>query len=200
MKKNNIEKSELDQIANSMNKAAKKLYSFLENLLEWSRSQMGGIQFYPMKIEIKDAINRAFSVLNEIAVEKSIYLINSVDKVFYVNSDNNALNTILRNLISNSIKFTKIGGTISVGIESETDDFVTVFVKDSGVGISLDNIANLFRLDTKVTTTGTGNEQGSGLGLLLVKEFVEKNGGSLHLESELNIGTTVYFTLRKFSE
>jgi two-component system, sensor histidine kinase and response regulator len=195
--KNNIEKIDLEQIALSMNKAAKKLFNFLENLLDWSRSQMGGLQFNPINVEIKNAVDSVFFVLKETAAEKGVELINNIYNKLTVIVDNNALNTILRNLVSNSIKFTKKSGKIIIGIHSVTDDFITVFVKDNGIGIAYDNLDNLFRLETKVSTPGTNNEQGSGLGLLLVKEFVEKNGGNIWIESELNIGTTVFFTLSK---
>ncbi len=195
---NNLKKPDLEQIAMSMNKAAKKLFNFLENLLDWSRSQMGGMQFDPIKIDIKDAVNRCFMVLKETANEKQIQLIELIETGNIVISDNNALNTILRNLISNAIKFTNKNGKIFIGIGSSSDDEITIYVKDTGVGINPDNQEKIFRLDSKVSTHGTNNEQGSGLGLLLVKEFVEKSNGRLWIESELEVGTTVFFTLKKY--
>ncbi len=193
----NIEKDEIVTIASSMHKAANKLFSFLENLLEWSRSQMGSISLFFSQIDLKDAVNRIHYIFNETAAEKQITLINKIESVIYAKADNNTLNTILRNLTSNAIKFTKPGGTVEVDAEiyKEDKEYYLVSVKDSGIGMSEDTKSRLFRLDAKVTTPGTNNEQGTGLGLLLVKEFVEKNTGKIWLESERGVGTTIYFTI-----
>ncbi len=190
-----LSQEEVTQIADSMNKAAKRLFSFLENLLEWSRTQMGRVEFYPNKLDISETITRVFSLFSVTAEDKKIKTINNISKGTFIFADNNMLNTILRNLISNALKFTKIGGEIVVSMDKQDDDFLIISVADNGVGMNDDAKEKIFRLDTKHSTPGTANEQGSGLGLLLCKDLVEKHNGSIWVDSEVDKGTTFTFTL-----
>ncbi len=191
----NLAPEDISSIAESMHKAAKKLFEFLENLLEWSRSQMGKIEFRPSKLDLFDAIDRAFSVLSFTADNKQISLINNTEKNVFIEADNNMLNTILRNLISNGIKFTKPGGFVKIYTEMNSSDFVTIKVEDNGIGMTEDAIEKVFRIDSKYSTPGTNSESGSGLGLVLCRELVEKHNGKISVESQKSVGTIFSFTL-----
>jgi two-component system sensor histidine kinase/response regulator len=190
-----LDQAEISQIADSMHKAAKRLYSFLENLLEWSRTQMGRVEFFPNRLDVSETITRIFSLFSVTADEKKISTISNIPKDTFVFADNNMLNTILRNLISNALKFTRQGGEITVNTEKKDNGFLIVSVSDNGVGMNDEAKDKIFRLDTKHSTPGTANEQGSGLGLLLCKDLVEKHNGIIWVDSELGKGTTFYFTL-----
>lgn len=191
-----LEKEDISQIAESMNKAAKRLFSFLENLLDWSRSQMGRMDFNPMQLDLFDHVFRIFELYSNTSKEKNIELVSDISRGNYIYSDSNMLSTILRNLISNAIKFTKPGGKIIVQRNDIPDsNFAEISVVDSGVGMGEDALSKLFRIDEKYTTVGTAQEAGTGLGLLLCKELVEKNGGSIRVESEIDKGTTFTFTV-----
>ncbi len=192
---------EVQHTGQVMHKSAKVLYELLENLLEWSRSQIGTIEFRQHPLDLNDYIEKSISIYQLKADQKQISLrsfINTNSKVF---ADNYMLNTILRNLIGNAIKFTPEGGVILVGATTcEDSSMVKLFVKDSGIGIPEDSKEKIFRLDTKFVRTGTNQEVGTGLGLILTKELVEKHRGSIWFESEEGKGTTFYFTLPKFEE
>lgn len=190
-----LNKGELQKIAENMHKAANKLYEFLENLLEWSRSQMN-----TLKIEFQD--NKLFPMIDaieqlskEALVAKEIKFINSVSPSLSVNCDYHTLSTCFRNLITNAIKFTPNNGKITIA-SYEDDDSINVIITDTGVGIPKGNLDKLFEIDKKIVTAGTNKEKGSGLGLLLTKEFIEKNNGILKIESEVNKGTKAIITLK----
>lgn len=191
----NLAPEDISSIAESMHKAAKKLFEFLENLLEWSRSQMGKIEFRPSKLDLFDAIDRAFSVLSFTADNKQISLINNIEKNVFVDADHNMLNTILRNLISNGIKFTKPGGFVKIYTEINTSAFVTIKVEDNGIGMTDEAKEKVFRIDSKYSTPGTNSESGTGLGLVLCRELVEKHNGTISVVSEKSVGTIFSFTL-----
>lgn len=191
----NLAPEDISSIAESMHKAAKKLFEFLENLLEWSRSQMGKIEYRPSKLDLFDAIDRAFAVLSFTADNKQISLINNIEKNVFVDADNNMLNTILRNLISNGIKFTKPGGFVKIYTEINTNDFITIKVEDNGIGMTEEAKEKVFRIDSKYSTPGTNSESGTGLGLVLCRELVEKHNGTISVVSEKSVGTIFSFTL-----
>ncbi len=192
-----MEKEDVVKIGSSLNKSAKRLFSLLENLLNWSRIQMGRMEFSPTKLELKNAIVEVVNLYMQTAEVKKIDLKYKVEDGTLVNADKEALNVILRNLISNAVKFTPEGGEINVVAEIFDEDKYKVSVEDSGVGMDEEAKSKLFRLDEKHSTLGTNNEQGSGLGLLLCKELVEKHGGKLSVESQVNKGTKFTFTLEK---
>lgn len=173
-----------------------KLYLLLENLLEWSRSQKNQLVYNPKKINLYDIVNNNKEIHSIIAENKRISLINNVAENTFVTADIDLLSTILRNLISNAIKFTPENGKVIIK-SMHKDNFVIVSVKDSGIGMTQDVIEKLFRIDVNTTTLGTSQEKGSGLGLILCKEFVEKHGGTIWVESKPNEGSTFYFTLPK---
>lgn len=185
---------ELNELLDDIGKTSKNTLTLLENLLEWARSQTGRLNYNPEKIQVHDLSSSIIKSLNEIAAKKTIDLISEVDMSHEAYADKNMVLLVIRNLVSNAIKFTPKNGTIKI-VSSEEENSVIIKVVDSGVGISNDKIENLFKIDTKVTTLGTDNEQGNGLGLVLCKEFIEHNGGEIGIESELNKGTTVWFSL-----
>jgi signal transduction histidine kinase len=193
----NIDRLDIDkvrQLAVILNESAKNGYNILQNLLDWSRSQTDSLNFNPERINLKALIEENISNLRLNAINKEINLHSAVEKDIFVNADKNMLNTVLRNLISNAIKFTQRGGNISISTIIDLNQ-VTISVKDSGTGISKENIKKLFRIDSKFQLPGTDKEIGTGLGLKLCREFVEKQGGKIWVESEENKGCDFKFTI-----
>ena len=179
--------------------AAKNLNALLENLLEWARIQMGGIPIKPEILKVSSVVDDIKNLFTQNAYSKKIYFIQKIDSHITVISDKNSLNTILRNLISNAIKFSHDNSTVTISADIE-GDFVRISVEDNGTGISEDDLQKLFRDDLNYTTIGTSKERGTGLGLLICKELVEKNGGRIWAESEIGKGTKMIFTLPRKSE
>ncbi len=185
---------DIDEYAKIIQDSSKRTMDLLINLLEWSRSQTGKIEFTPRSIEIVDLINEVLALASDAAQHKSITISSELPQSAIVSADRAMISSVLRNLISNAIKFTNPGGTIVVSVESKPDE-VMVAVRDNGVGIKKDVIEKLFRIDENYTTVGTQKEEGTGLGLILCKEFVKKHGGKIWAESEENKGSTFYFTI-----
>ncbi|PLX22437.1 MAG: hypothetical protein C0597_02525 [Marinilabiliales bacterium] len=173
---------------------SKNGYELLINLLEWSRSQMGTIQYNPEEINLWALIEETFSLYSSKSNQKEISLINATDESSIIFADQNMLKTIIRNLVSNAIKFTNRGGAVEI-IEKELDYFKEITVRDTGIGIEQKNLDKLFKLDESYTTEGTEDEIGTGLGLILCKEFVEKHGGKISIESKVGFGSKFIFTI-----
>ncbi|MFA7419149.1 MAG: ATP-binding protein [Melioribacteraceae bacterium] len=169
-------------------------YKLLENLLEWSRLQTGKMAFNPEQLNLLIELYPTLSLVKQTAWNKEIELTYSIDNSIFVQADKNMLSTIVRNLISNSIKFTKPGGLINV-TSKVVDNFVELSISDTGVGMSKNDLEKLFKLDKTISTKGTANEEGTGLGLLLCKEMINQHKGKIWVESELGKGTTFFFTL-----
>ena len=176
-----------------------KASMLLNNLLIWANSQSGNLTYIPKKIELVRQVMDVTSLLEIQAIKKEIDIYNNVDHNLSVKADENMLNTILRNLISNAIKFTNLKGEIRV-LSKVKNNMVEISIADNGVGISQEDIKNVFKIEVKNTNIGTANEQGSGLGLILCKDFVEKHGGEIWVKSEKNVGTEFIFTLPLWSE
>jgi signal transduction histidine kinase len=189
-----LSKDEIKMLAADLDKSLKNLFALLENLLEWSRSQTGKIEFTPESADIAALIEQNRSLLQTQASTKKITIQNLYSKPTQVNIHKQSINTVIRNLISNAIKFTPENGSITIDA-SEKDDMLVVSIKDNGVGMPDEVLGKLFRIDTKHTTKGTANEKGTGLGLILCKDFVEKNGGKIWVESEIGKGSTFCFTV-----
>ena len=181
----------------SMRNSAVNLFSLLENLLEWTRMQQGLISFEPDVIELHKIVAESISFLLETANNKEIQLTYDIPKDWVVKADRNMLQTVLRNLVSNALKFTHNGGKVTISASAGEDHNVVVAIKDTGIGMSHEMVANSFRLDVQTGRKGTNGEPSSGLGLLLCKEFIEKHGGKIWVESEEGVGSTFYFTLGK---
>lgn len=160
----------------------------LENLLYWSRSQLQGEMIKPVHFNLKEVCDNILHLFENAIAEKMLKVENNIDENCVVYSDKDMIQLVMRNLISNATKFSKRGGSITLSSATE-GEYSVICCTDTGVGISETNLKKLFELET-FTTRGTENEQGTGLGLLLCKDFVEKNGGTIRVESELNKGST----------
>jgi signal transduction histidine kinase len=152
------------------------------------------MEFIPEYFQIVDFIEETTPLFDDIAGQKSISIRKNLSQGATVFADKTMISTVLRNLISNAIKFTNTGGEIVISVVNKTSE-LTVSVSDNGVGISKSALEKLFRLDENYSTTGTNNEQGTGLGLILCKEFIEKHGGKIWVESEVGKGSTFSFSL-----
>jgi signal transduction histidine kinase len=179
---------ELKNFAGSMNKSVKNLLGLLDNLLQWSRSQTGTIEYNPIDINVRELITDNIMLLAGHAQSKGVLLENNIEDQLSIKADINMLNVIFRNLLSNAVKFTRKGGTVNIAAEKK-DSYVYITVKDTGVGISPEKLENIFNLGSGYTSSGTALEKGNGLGLLLCKEFVEKNNGNLQVRSQPGKGS-----------
>lgn len=182
------------EIINMLNTSSNNIFKLLDNLLKWSQSQTGNIQFKPEKIELKPLIESVVELMQQNALSKNIKLAFYYTEELQISADKNMIDTVLRNFISNAIKFTKPNGSIDV-ILVRNSNKAKVVVKDSGVGISEEDLSKIFSIDMKNVSIGTDGETGSGLGLLLCKEFVEKNNGILQVESKENEGSSFAFLI-----
>ncbi|MCB2196164.1 MAG: HAMP domain-containing histidine kinase [Bacteroidetes bacterium] len=171
-------------------------YNLLENLLKWSQSQTNKLLFEPSKINLYDIVQLCIEDIENQSQFKDIDVINDIPKGLHIVADENLLKTVLRNLINNAVKFTQRNGMVSIGCKKDTD-VVEVYVKDTGIGMSKKEKENIFKIDKVSSKPGTEKEKGSGLGLILCKEFVEKHGGTIWVESEPDIGSTFKFTIPK---
>jgi signal transduction histidine kinase len=189
----NIE--EIREITGSMKASATNIYSLLENLLEWARLRRGGVDFVPVKLNLNNVIDNCIDVLNESARKKQIELKKSVKENLEVTADTHMFDAILRNLISNAIKFTIPGGQVTVEAIINSENYIEVRIIDSGIGMTPELKSKLFHINEKTSRPGTAGEQSTGLGLLLCKEFVEKHGGKIWVDSEVGKGSTFSFTI-----
>jgi signal transduction histidine kinase len=189
-----LNKDKIKDIAKNINKSAQITNKLLEDILMWARAQQGNIGFQPHELGLEDIFRNVIEVIKPSAYAKGISLSYPNSDQINVYADADMLKTILLNLVSNAIKFTYSGGTINITGE-QTDSNVTISVSDNGIGIKPDNLAKLFDISEVLTTKGTAKETGTGLGLLLCKEFVEKHGGKIWVESEVGKGSEFKFTL-----
>jgi len=189
-----ITKEEIKTIADDLYKSQDNLYRLLENLLEWSRSQIGLIDFVPKQFNLNELLNENIELLSPQAANKKILISNNTNEDLIICLHKASISTVVRNLISNAIKFTQEHGRIFIEYQ-KYDKEVVVSVIDNGVGMEEEIIEKIFRIDTKYSTNGTAKEKGTGLGLILCKEFVEKNGGSIWVESKKSDGSKFKFSL-----
>jgi len=178
----------------SIDELSQNAFSLLENLLEWSRIQTGRMSFKPVEFNLVQELETTISLITETAKNKKISLDCIIDNQIFIQADKNMLYTIVRNLVSNAIKFTNPLGKVTIRTK-KIENFIEISITDTGVGIKKENLDKLFKIETSISTKGTANEEGTGLGLLLCKEMVEKHGGKIWVESEIGKGTTFYFTL-----
>jgi len=184
----------LEKYAGIIEESSQRAMDLLLNLLEWARSQTGKMDFNPTVNDFIELINDTTLLLNESAANKSIHLIKDMPATLSVKLDKAMISTVLRNLISNAIKFTRTNGEILIKAEVETNKII-FSVSDNGLGIPEEDIDKLFRIEESITTKGTFNEAGTGLGLILCKEFIEKHGVCISVESEFGKGSTFSFEL-----
>lgn len=182
------------KFATDINQSTNNIFRLLQNLLEWSRSQTGRLKISPHDIEFKRILENSVSVLRSLAEQKNISIKFDYKDDLKVFADPLMIETVLRNLINNAIKFTPENGFIEISAK-KIENQISICVSDSGVGISNEDIRNLFQIDSKVKRKGTNDEDGSGLGLILCKEFVDKNNGEIWAESTPGKGSSFIFTI-----
>jgi len=190
-----LTQDKIQKIAESMRKSATNLYGLLENLLEWSSLQTGIKTFNPASVKLHERISETMASIREMASRKGIDINYNIPEDLVVYADENMLGSIIRNLSSNAVKFTHRGGNVIITVNPNSNGYVEISFRDTGVGMHREMVENLFKLDIDTSRKGTDNEPSTGLGIILCKEFVEKHGGKLWVESEEGKGSTFYFTL-----
>ncbi|MEW6060377.1 MAG: tetratricopeptide repeat-containing sensor histidine kinase [Bacteroidota bacterium] len=191
-------RKELHEYIRMISSSVETIIGLMENVLRWSQSQWQGIVIQPATINLHDIANECLRLLKPHAQHKGITLFNDIPPATYAFADHQMIDLVVRNLLSNAVKFTSAGGSIRIRAV-ERNDSIDIVIEDTGVGIRDDQLNRLFSA-VGISTTGTDNEQGAGLGLILCKEFIEKNGGTLHIDSEPGKGTTVTFSLPRVRE
>ena len=189
-----IEEDKLGSYLLGLATLSQQTYTLLENLLLWARGQMGGIRAIPEKVNLKHIVQDNMELFNGISASKNITITDHLSDKTEVYADANMTTTIVRNLLVNALKFTPQDGNIDV-FASINGEFIEVTIKDNGIGIPADEIDNLFRLDARLQRQKSMSEKGTGLGLLLCKEFIEKNGGEIWVSSTPGRGSSFTFTL-----
>jgi PAS domain S-box-containing protein len=190
-----LSKEELLNMASCLEKSASTLFRLLENLLQWARMQQGSTPFNPIGMQLLTVVDESIAVVLDQAKIKGIDITVDISADLSIFADNNMLQTIIRNLVSNALKFTYKGGKVTISASTGDDNKVVVAIKDTGIGMSSEMVDTLFRLDVQNGRPGTDGEACSGLGLLLCKEFVEKHGCQIWMESEVEKGSTFYFSI-----
>lgn len=192
-----FDKQKTKKTIEELNKLSLTTYNLLENLLDWSTSQMGDITFNPQKLNLLFIVKENVELVKAKIDSKLINLSISVPADIEILADENMLHTVIRNIITNAVKFTNNNGKITIAAKLHSD-YCSLSIADTGVGISGDRLKKLFRIDKDVVTVGTQNEKGSGLGLILSKEFIERNGGAITVESEPEKGSIFTISLKLF--
>ena len=176
--------------------SSKSMLALVNSMLDWTRLQTGRIKFEPEKINARELIESSISTVTGTALQKGVEIENLVDSSYHLFADKNLILQAFNNLLSNAVKFTKMGDRITITIDTTTAArFINFSIKDTGIGIKPGNLDKLFSIETKFTSEGTAGEKGSGLGLSLVKEIIEKHGGQIEVKSEYGRGTEFIFTL-----
>ena len=184
----------IEQYASNILKSSRRMMDLLTNLLEWARSQTGRIKFVPVDIDLESFIKEIVSIFDETSAKKSVTILTEIPHGLQISADAHMIGTVIRNLISNAVKFSTRGGEIVVNA-SDAPSEVVISVKDNGIAIEKSRLTKLFNPETNRATPGTDHEMGTGLGLILCKEFVEKHGGKIWAESPEREGTIFSFTL-----
>ncbi len=189
----------VEEYAKIIEQSSERAMNLLMNLLQWSQAQTGRIVFEPEHFELVRLIDESIRIIEDVARNKSIAIKYQLPNHLLVHADRQMLSSILRNLVNNAIKFSMPGSEVLISAE-RIQSAVKICIKDHGVGIPKERLDKLFRIDEAESTRGTANEKGTGLGLILCKEFVEKHGGSIWVESKQGHGTSFYFTLPFFHD
>ncbi len=193
----NISKEEFKKDLVILENASIKIRDLLENLLTWARSQKGDIQYKPENFNISKLIQSNVQLLESSANNKKISIINTIPENLFGFFDYQMITTVMRNLISNAIKYTNDNGSITISV-NEDAELIEIVIQDTGIGMSATLVDNLFKIDVKhFSTDGTGGEKGTGLGLILCKEFIDKHSGKIWVESEMGKGSKFKFTIPK---
>ena len=186
---------QIQKVALSMQRSATNLYNLLDNLLEWSRIERHATGFNPEPCSIKSTVTSCLEHFMDVSAKKEIRVKYDLPQDLTVSADRHMLETLIRNLISNAVKYTHKGGEITISAVINNDHFMEFSVNDTGVGMTKEMITNIFRLDSRNNRPGTEGEPSTGLGLIICKEFIDKHEGKIWVESEEGKGSTMYFTL-----
>jgi len=189
-----ISMSDLKRIVKAISQSAQSVYQLLNDLLQWANTQICTIPFIPETQNLHEVVDNAYLSLKNLAENKKVAFQFDIEPTIEVKADRNMLTTVLRNLMLNSVKFSNTNQIVTVRAK-RIDNFIMISVEDLGIGIPKKNLNDLLRIDRNFNRSGTNNEKGSGLGLLLCKEFVEQHKGTIHIESEEGNGTNVFFTI-----
>ncbi|MGB5846940.1 MAG: PAS domain S-box protein [Ignavibacteriaceae bacterium] len=189
-----LSKEDIKESIENIHASAKKVYNLMQNLLEWTQIQTGGLEFEKSKIDLCEISKSILELYKETANSKYITLTSNISNSIFLYADLYMIETVLRNLVSNGIKFTLPRGSVSISANVKRD-LVKVTVEDNGIGITPYNQKKLFSIDKQYRMDGTANEKGTGLGLILCKDFVGKSNGTINVESKLNKGSKFTFTV-----
>lgn len=194
----------IKEIFKEIHELSKNTFDLLENLLEWSKIQTKTKEFNPIKINSQDLIKMAMTSVELFASKKNIQLSLVTDKDFDIHADVNMISTVIRNLLSNAVKFTPEGGSVKINLaerlNEKNENFIEIIISDTGIGIEPEIIKELFKIEENKPSLGTAGEKGSGLGLILCKEFVEKHGGKIWVESEVGKGSKFIFSTPLYND
>ncbi len=185
---------DIKRLVKHINQSSMHGFDLLTNLLEWSRTQTGSIKYNPKTFNLYSTVNGMLLLLTKTAEKKGLHLTSAIPEDCEAFADEKMIQTVIRNLVSNAVKFTEGGGTVHIKsriLENETE----IIVSDTGLGIPVEHLGKLFSISENYSTPGTDMERGTGLGLLLCKEFVEKNGGRIQVKSEAGKGSEFSFTI-----
>jgi len=196
----NMTMEQIHDMAMLIKSSASNLYCLLDNLLEWSSLQRGLITYIPTSFLLMPKISESMVLITEMANKKEIAISYDIPEDMEVFADGNMLGSIIRNLVTNAVKFTPKGGNITVSAKYIPGRFVEISVRDTGIGMSKKIVDNLFRLDVNTNRRGTEDEYSTGLGLIICKDLIEKLGGKLWIESETGRGSTFYFSIPSKAE
>lgn len=198
---NEFESNEREEVINSITKSSKNTYNLLENLLQWARVESGELTANPKKISVYDIVEANLTLLKQSIASKSITAKSTIDTDLFIFADIEMTNAVIRNILSNAIKFTPNNGGIMISAQKyEVRDLISIRFTDTGVGMPQQVVEKILELDSVYSTSGTNKEKGTGLGLKLCKEFLLKNKGSIRIDSEENVGTSFIITLPIFHE
>jgi signal transduction histidine kinase len=186
---------EIQLIAASMRTSSTNYYRLLENLLEWSHMQRGATSFAPESFLLMPKMEESLQLVLESATKKKIRIRYDIAEDLTVLADRNMLGSTIRNLATNAVKFTPKGGEFIIAAKQRAGNAVEISIRDTGIGMSKDMLDKLFFLDDQKSSRGTGGEAGSGLGLIICRDFIEKHGGNICVENEVGKGSTFYFTI-----
>jgi PAS domain S-box-containing protein len=193
----NLDKKDAEDIhkyAKIIYESSLRAMDLLKNLMEWANLQTGQIRFKPKKLKFTDTVNSVIELLSDQASQKSITILKQIDPSFVAFADEEMISTVLRNLISNAIKFTNPGGEVTITALMKPGELV-IAVCDNGVGMDKNHLDKVFRIDENLSTRGTQNEEGTGLGLILCKEYILNHNGKIWAESTQGIGSKFFFSI-----
>lgn len=193
-----LESSNIETFIGYINQSAKFSLELLENLLEWSRIQIGSLESIKADFDLSNLLAINIEGYRPQALAKNIQIKSNIEKNLLMHADEKMISTVIRNLISNAIKFTPNGGTITISSKKKIDadkKIIETEIRDTGIGMKEEDIQKLFKIEHNYLSKGTNNEIGTGLGLILCKEFLNQNDGEIRIESQPNIGSNFIFTL-----